>query len=98
MKFGKVRSPQLSTSELLEVDVTFFVIGRTLGNLIPKVMKAYSWGTPQIVVLIEFSIKRTKTVMESINVVIDDEEVEAPREGRKIDPFLLNCLSLQLTL
>jgi hypothetical protein len=28
-----------------------------LGNLIPKLMKAYSWGTPQTVMLIEFSIK-----------------------------------------
>lgn len=57
MKFGEVKGPQLSTSELLEVDVIFFVIGRTLGNLIPKVMKAYSWGTSQTVVLTEFSIK-----------------------------------------
>jgi hypothetical protein len=37
--------------------------------------------------------------MESINVVIDDDEVLKHQErGRKINPFLLNCLSLQLTL
>jgi hypothetical protein len=53
------------------------VIGRILGNLIPKVMKVYSWGIPQTVVLTGCSINE-QTVMESINVVIDDEEVEAP--------------------
>jgi hypothetical protein len=57
MKFGEVRSSQLSTLKLLEVDAIFFVIGRTLGNLITKVMRAYSWGTPQTVVLTKFSIK-----------------------------------------
>jgi len=42
MRFGEVKSPQLSTSELLEVNAIFFVIGRILENLIPKVMKVYS--------------------------------------------------------
>jgi len=60
MKFGEVRSTQLSTSELLEVDAIFFVIGKILEDLIPKVMKAYSWGTPQTVVLTEFSIKEQR--------------------------------------
>jgi hypothetical protein len=57
MKFGEVRSSQLSTLKLLEVDAIFFVIGRTLGNLIPKVMKLYSMGIPQTVMLTGFSIK-----------------------------------------
>jgi predicted KAP-like P-loop ATPase len=60
MKFGNVRIPQLSTSELLEVNAIFFVIGRTLGNLIPKVMKVYSWGIPQTVVFTRFSIKEQR--------------------------------------
>jgi hypothetical protein len=53
MKFGEVRSPQLSTSELLEVDVIFFVIGRTLGNSTNS--RAYRVFN-----------KRIETVMESI--------------------------------
>lgn len=57
MRFGEVKSPQLSTSELLEVDAIFFVIGRILENLIPKMMKVYSWDIPQTVVLTGFSIK-----------------------------------------
>jgi hypothetical protein len=60
MRFGEVRSSQLSTSELLEVNAILFVIVRILGNLIPKVMKVYSWGIPQIVVLVGFSIKEQK--------------------------------------
>jgi hypothetical protein len=46
MRFGEVKSPQLSILEFLEVNVIFFVIGRILGNLIPKVMKVYSWDIP----------------------------------------------------
>jgi len=62
----------------LEVDVTFFVIGRTLGNLIPKVIfLGYSTNSRAYRVF----NKRTETVMESINVVIDDEQVEASSEG-----------------
>jgi hypothetical protein len=57
MRFGEVKSPQLSTSKLLEVNAIFFVIGRILGNVMPKVMKVYSWGIPQTVVLTGFSIK-----------------------------------------
>jgi hypothetical protein len=60
MRFGEVKSPQLSTSELLEVNAIFFMIGRILGNLIPKLMKVYSWGIPQTVVLIGFSIKEQR--------------------------------------
>jgi hypothetical protein len=52
-----VKSPQLSTSEFLEVNAIFFVIGRIFGNLIPKVMKVNSWGIPQTVVLTGFSIE-----------------------------------------
>jgi hypothetical protein len=49
MRFGEERSPQLSTSELLEVNAIFFEIRKILENLIPKVMKVYSWGTPTVV-------------------------------------------------
>jgi hypothetical protein len=35
--------------------------------------------------------KRTETVMESINVVIDDEEVEAPSSGKEISSIQLTC-------
>jgi hypothetical protein len=31
--------------------------------------------------------KRTETIMESINVIIDDEEVEAPSEGEENQPI-----------
>jgi hypothetical protein len=58
MRFGEVKSPKLSsTLELLEVNAIFFVIGRILGNLIPKVMKVYSWGIPQTVALAGSTIK-----------------------------------------
>jgi hypothetical protein len=60
MRFGEVKNPQLSILELLEVNATFFVIGRILGNLIPKVMKAYSWGFPQTVVLTGRSINEQR--------------------------------------
>jgi hypothetical protein len=60
MRFGQVKSPQKSTSELLEVNVIFFVIGRILEYLIPKVMKVYSWGIPQTIVLIGSSIKEQR--------------------------------------
>jgi hypothetical protein len=60
MRFGEVKSPQLSTSELLEVNATSFMTGKILGNLIPKVMKAYSWGIPQTVVLIGCSINEQR--------------------------------------
>jgi hypothetical protein len=60
MKFGEVRSPELSTSKLLEVNAIFFVIGRISKNLIPKVMKVYSWDIPQSVVLTDSSIKEQR--------------------------------------
>lgn len=60
MRFDEVKSPQLSTLELLEVNATSFMTGRILGNLIPKLMKLYSWGIPQIVVLTLFSIKEQR--------------------------------------
>jgi transposase InsO family protein len=40
--------------------------------------------------------KRTETMMESINVIIDDEEIEASSKGWKFSPFLQSCLFLQL--
>jgi hypothetical protein len=60
MRFGEERSPQLSTSELLKVNAIFFEIGRILGNLIPKVMKVYSWGTPPTIVHTGSLIKEHK--------------------------------------
>jgi hypothetical protein len=60
MRFGEVKSPQLSTSKLLEVNAISFMTGRILGNLIPKVMKVYSWGIPQTVVLLGFSIREQR--------------------------------------
>jgi hypothetical protein len=60
MRFGKERSPQSSTSESLEVNVIFFEIGRIWENLIPKVMKGYSCGTPPNVVLTGYLIKEQK--------------------------------------
>ena len=46
------------------------MIGRILANLMLSVMKGYSQDTPQIAGHVYN--KRTKTMMESINVVIDD--------------------------
>jgi hypothetical protein len=60
MRFGEVKSPQLSTSELLEVNAIFFMIGRILENLIPKVMKVYSWDIPQTVMLTGFLKKEQR--------------------------------------
>jgi len=60
MRFGEERSPQLSTSKLLEVNVIFFKIGRILENLISKVMKVYFWGTPLTVVHTGSLIKEQK--------------------------------------
>jgi hypothetical protein len=60
MRFGEVKSPQLSTSKFLEVNAIFFVIGRILEYLIPKVIEVYSWGIPQAVVLTGFSIKEQR--------------------------------------
>jgi hypothetical protein len=42
MRFGEERSPQLSTSKILEVNAIFFEIRKMLRNLIPKMMKVYS--------------------------------------------------------
>jgi hypothetical protein len=60
MRFGEGKSPQKSTSEILEVNAISFVTGRILENLIPKEMKVYSWGIPQTVLLIGFSIKEQR--------------------------------------
>jgi accessory gene regulator protein AgrB len=50
MRFGEVRNPLLNIFELLAVYAIFFVTGKIWESLIPKVMKAYSWDTPPIVV------------------------------------------------
>jgi hypothetical protein len=60
MRFGEERSPQSSTSEYLEVIVIFFEIGRIWENLIPKVLKGYSRGTPPRVVLTGYLIQEQK--------------------------------------
>jgi len=57
MRYGEERSPQSNTSGSLEVNATFFEIEKIWENLIPKVMKEYSWDTPPTVVLTGFSIK-----------------------------------------
>jgi len=44
----------------LEVNVIFFETGRIWENLITKVMKGYSWGTPLTVVLTGCLIKEHK--------------------------------------
>jgi hypothetical protein len=36
--------------------------------------------------------KRTETVMESINVIIDDEEIEAPSKGEENQPISAELL------
>lgn len=74
MKFGEVRSPQLSTSQLLKVDVIFFMKGRTLSYFTnSRTYRVFN--------------KRTETVMESINVIIDDDEVKASNEGEENQPI-----------
>ena len=54
------------------------MIRRTLGNLMQKVMKVFFLGT-----LLLAGRKRTKTVIESINVKIDDAltKVEMINDG-----------------
>jgi hypothetical protein len=71
----------------LEVNVIFLETGRIWENLIPKVMKEYSWGTPPTNHAYRVFNKRTETMMESINVVIDDEEVGASSKGEEIQPI-----------
>jgi lipoprotein signal peptidase len=46
--------------EPLEVHAISFVIGRILGNLIQRAMKAYFWDIPLPVMLTEFSIKEQR--------------------------------------
>jgi hypothetical protein len=87
MKFGEERSPQSSTSKSLKVNVIFFEIGRIWVNLIPKVMKGYSWGYSTNSRAYRVFNKRKETVMESIKVVIDDEEVGASSKGEEIQPI-----------
>ena len=48
------------------------MIGRTLGNLMQKVMKVFFFGYSTTSRAYKVFNKRTKTVMESINVKIDD--------------------------
>jgi hypothetical protein len=60
-------------------------------------MKGYSWGYSINNHAYRVFYKRTEVVMESINVVIDDEEVKASsRGGEKFSPFLKSYLLLQL--
>jgi hypothetical protein len=84
MRYGEERGPQSSTFKSLEVNAIFFETEKIWKNLITKVMKEYSWDTPPTVVLTGFLTKRIETVMESINVVIDDEEVGAFSKGEEI--------------
>jgi len=42
---------------LLGVNVIYFMTGKILENLIPRVMKASSWDIPQTIELIGSSIK-----------------------------------------
>ena len=65
-----------NTSMCLGQRVTFLRIGSHAENLIQEATKAYSLGTLATVELIGFSIRRTKTMMESINVVINDDDPE----------------------
>jgi hypothetical protein len=57
MRYGEERSPQSSISSTLEVSATFFEAEKIRENLIPKVMKEYSWDTPPTVMLIGYSTK-----------------------------------------
>jgi hypothetical protein len=87
MRYGEERSPQSSTSGSLEVNVIFFETGRIWENLIPKVMNGYSWGYSINSRAYRVFNKRTEIAMESINVVIDDEEIEASSKGEEIQPI-----------
>jgi len=87
MRYGEERSPQSSTSGSLEVNVIFFETGRIWENLIPKVMNGYSWGYSTNSRAYRVFNKRTEIVMESINVVSDDEEIEASSKGEDIQPI-----------
>jgi hypothetical protein len=60
MRFGEERSPMPSTTKYLEVNVVFFETGRIWKNLIPKVMKGYSWATQPTVMLTGFLSKEQK--------------------------------------
>jgi hypothetical protein len=51
------KKPTVKYFKTLEVNAISFVTGRILGSLIPRVMKVYSWDTPQTVVPTGSSIK-----------------------------------------
>jgi len=62
----------------LEVNAPFFETRENLRKFDPKSDEGIFLG---------YSKKRTKIVMESINVVIDDEEVGSPSKGEKTQSF-----------
>ena len=54
----------------LDVSVLFITMERTIQeNLMPNPMKGYFWVIPQLAKHIEFSIKRTLVVEESMHVI-----------------------------
>jgi hypothetical protein len=57
MRYGEERGPQSSISGFLEVSATSFETEKIWENLIPNVMKEYSWDTPPTVMLIGYSTK-----------------------------------------
>jgi len=65
MRYGEERSPHSSISIFLEVSATFFETKKVWENLIPIVIKEYSWDTPPTVVLTGYSTKEQK--LDEIN-------------------------------
>ena len=94
MSYGREESQMLSILEFLEVLVSFSRIGRMWENLTPKVMKEYFWDTSPLAKLIRVYTKRTKKMIETVNVVIDEvsdfgsEKIseEVPKEILPLEP------------
>jgi len=87
MRYGEEKSPQSSISRSLEASVTSFETEKIRGKFGPKSDEGILLGYPTNSRAYRVFNKRTWTVMESINVVIDDEEVGSPSKGEKTLSF-----------
>jgi hypothetical protein len=84
MRYGEERSPQSSTSGSLEVNVIFFET-ENLEKFDPKSDEGIFLGYSTNIRAYRVFNKRTEIVMESINAVIDHEEVGSSSKGEEIE-------------
>ena len=87
MNFSRVESPTYLISIFLDANALCLTMGKKIwANLMPKLMRVYSQGTPQLAKAYIIYNKRTMTIEESVHVTFDESNPKGLE--RKVDDLV----------